>query len=210
MAKRILTPIDGRQQSATIVPVVAALARGAGSTVRLLKVFPVPERVAGPNGRTIAYVDQEMSRLTAAGLDELAQVEAELEGIPVERVVRFGEPAEEIRLEAEAFNADLVALATSRRGRLRSALAELSELLFVFGLGARLRLLRARLELRRLGVPAVDACLEIPDVFVAIHGLTSIDFAFHADSSITRRKPMCDIGLYGSEPRRALGRYDRQ
>jgi len=123
MAKRILTPIDGRQQSATIVPVVAALARGAGSTVRLLKVFPVPERVAGPNGRTIAYVDQEMSRLTAAGLDELAQVEAELEGIPVERVVRFGEPAEEIRLEAEAFNADLVALATSRRGRLRSALA---------------------------------------------------------------------------------------
>ncbi|MGH7346778.1 MAG: universal stress protein, partial [Candidatus Rokuibacteriota bacterium] len=54
--------------------------------------------------------------------DELALVEAQLEGIPVERVVRFGDPAEEIRLEAEAFNADLVTLAASRRGRLRSAL----------------------------------------------------------------------------------------
>jgi nucleotide-binding universal stress UspA family protein len=122
MAKKILTPIDGCKESTAIVPVVAALARGAGSTVRLLKVFPVPERVMGPHGRTIAYVDQEMARLTALGLDELAHVEAELEGIPVERVVRFGEPAEEIRLEAEAFNADLVTLATSRRSRLGSAL----------------------------------------------------------------------------------------
>jgi nucleotide-binding universal stress UspA family protein len=122
MAKRILTPIDGRGPSETIVPVVAALARGAGSTVRLLRVFPVPEQVIGPYGRTIAYVDQEMSRLTAEGLDQLAHVEAELEGIPVERVVRFGDPAEEIRLEAEAFNADLVALATTRRSRLGSAL----------------------------------------------------------------------------------------
>jgi len=123
MAKRILTPIDGREQSETIVPVVAALARGAGSTVRLLRVFPVPEHVIGPYGRTIAYVDQEMSRLTAEGLDQLAHVEAELAGIPVERVVRFGDPAEEIRLEAEAFNADLVTLATTRRGRLGRVLA---------------------------------------------------------------------------------------
>ncbi len=122
MAKRILTPINGRGPSETIVPVVAALARGAGATIRLLRVFPVPEQVIGPYGRTIAYVDQEMSRLTAEGLDQLAHVEAELEGITVERVVRFGEPAEEIRLEAEAFNADLVALATTRRSRLGSAL----------------------------------------------------------------------------------------
>ncbi len=122
MAKRILTPIDGCEESTAIVPVVAALARGAGSTVRLLKVFPVPERVMGPHGRIVAYVDQEMARLTALGLDELAHVEAELEGIPVERVVRFGEPAEEIQLEAEAFHADLVALATSPRSRLASAL----------------------------------------------------------------------------------------
>jgi nucleotide-binding universal stress UspA family protein len=123
MTKRILTPIDGRLESEAIVPVVAALARGAGSTVRLLRVFPVPEHVVGPYGRTVAYVDQEMARLTAEGLDELAHIEAELDGVPVERVVRFGEPAEEIRLEAEAYSADLVTLATARRSRLGKALA---------------------------------------------------------------------------------------
>ena len=123
MTKRILTPIDGRVESEVIVPVIAALARGAGSTVRLLRVFPVPEHVVGPYGRTVAYVDQEMARLTAEGMDELAHIEAELEGVPVERVVRFGEPAEEIRLEAEAYNADLVTLATTRRSRLGKALA---------------------------------------------------------------------------------------
>jgi nucleotide-binding universal stress UspA family protein len=123
MTKRILAPIDGRVESEAIVPVVAALARGAGSTVRLLRVFPVPEHVVGPYGRTIAYVDQEMARLTAEGMDELGHIEAELDGIPVERIVRFGEPADEIRLEAEAFNADLVTLATTRRSRLGSAIA---------------------------------------------------------------------------------------
>ena len=123
MTKRILTPIDGRAESEVIVPVIAALARGAGSTVRLLRVFPVPEHVVGPYGRTVAYVDQEMARLTAEGMDELAHIEAELDGVPVERVVRFGEPAEEIRLEAEAYNADLVTLATTRRSRLGKALA---------------------------------------------------------------------------------------
>src|SRR2546426_10124811 len=123
MAKRILTPIDGREQSEGIVPVVAALARGAGSTVRLLRVFPLPERVVGAHGRTIAYADQEMARLTAVGLDELAHVEAQLDGIDVERVVRFGNPSEEIQLEAEAFGADLVTLATPTRSRFRAALA---------------------------------------------------------------------------------------
>jgi nucleotide-binding universal stress UspA family protein len=122
MTKRILTPIDGRVESEAIVPVVAALARGAGSTVRLLRVFPVPEHVVGPYGRTVAYVDQEMARLTAEGMDELAHIEAELDGVPVERVVRFGEPAEEIRLEAEAYSADLVTLATTRRSRLGKVL----------------------------------------------------------------------------------------
>ena len=29
---------------------------------------------------------------------------------------------------------------------------------------------------------------------------------FGAGASVTRRKPRCDIGLYGSLPRRALGR----
>ncbi|HEU4368504.1 MAG TPA: universal stress protein [Methylomirabilota bacterium] len=123
MAKRILAPLDVREAHEGIIPVVAALARDSGATVRLLRVFPVPEHVVGPHGRTVAYVDQEMARLTAEGLRDLQRVEAELTGVPVESVVRFGDPAREIVLEAEAFDADLIALGADRQGYVRTALA---------------------------------------------------------------------------------------
>jgi nucleotide-binding universal stress UspA family protein len=122
MLKRILVPITGDERSETIVPVVAALGRDRGASVRLLRVFPVPERILGSHGRTVAYADQEMERLTGEGLDDLRRVEAQLETVPVESVVRFGEPVEEIVLEAEAFGADLIALAGEPQGRLRGAL----------------------------------------------------------------------------------------
>ena len=123
MTKRILVPIGAGERSEAIVPVISALAHGAGSTVRLMRVFPVPDLVVGSHGRTVAYSDQEMARLTAEGLDDLGRIEAQLDGIPVESIVRFGEVAEEILLEADAFDADLIAFATSGHGRLRSALA---------------------------------------------------------------------------------------
>jgi nucleotide-binding universal stress UspA family protein len=122
MAKRILVPMDGSDRSEAVVPMVAALARDGGATVRLMRVYPVPERVVGDNGRTIAYADQQMDNLTAAGLDTLAHVGARLPDVPVERVVRFGETVEEIVHEAEAFGADVIALAASRRGGVRRAL----------------------------------------------------------------------------------------
>lgn len=123
MVKRILATVDTGEHGEDIVPVVAALARGAGSTVRLLRVFPIPQRVVGTHGRTVAYVDQEMARLTAEGLADLRHVEADLGDVPVETVVRFGDVAEEIALEAEAFGADLIALGGGRSGRLRSLVA---------------------------------------------------------------------------------------
>jgi nucleotide-binding universal stress UspA family protein len=119
--KRILLPLGGREAGEAVMPVVGAVARGAGAVVRLLRVFPVPENVVGTHGRVVAYADQEMERLTAEGLEGLEVAEAELDGIPVERAVRFGEPTEEILLEADAFGADLIAV--SDRGHwLRRAL----------------------------------------------------------------------------------------
>jgi nucleotide-binding universal stress UspA family protein len=120
MMKKILAPIG---EDEAIVPVVSALAQGAGSTVRLVRVFPVPEGVIDSDGRMLVYGHQEMERLTAEGLHDLARVEAQLGGIPVESVVRFGDPAEEILLEADAFDADVIALEAPRRGRLHDALA---------------------------------------------------------------------------------------
>jgi nucleotide-binding universal stress UspA family protein len=123
MAKRILVPLDNTESSEEIIPVVAALASGAGSSVRLLRVEPVPEQVVGPYGRTIAYVDQQMDRLTAEGLRDLGRSEGQFAGVPVESTVRFGDTVEEILLESEAFDADLIALVTSNRSGLRSALS---------------------------------------------------------------------------------------
>ena len=123
MAKRILTPIGEGEQNEAIVPAVAALAQSAGSSVRLVRVFPVPEEVADSDGRIVAYRHQLMERLTSEGLNDLVRIEAQLGGIPVETVVRFGETVEEILLEAEAFDADLIAVAARSRGRLASAVA---------------------------------------------------------------------------------------
>ena len=122
MVKRILAPIGERDHDEAIVPVVSALAHGAGSTVRLMRVFPVPEGVVDSDGRTVVYSHQEMERLTSEGLHDLARIQAQLEGIPVESVVRFGETVEEILLEADAFDADLIALEGPRAGRVRDAL----------------------------------------------------------------------------------------
>ena len=123
MAKRILAPVSVAERAEAVVPIVSALAQGAGSTVRLLRVFPVPEHVVDSDGRTVAYSDQEMARLTSEGQDDLARIEAQFAGVPVETIVRFGEPVEEILLEAEAFDADLIALGGTSRGRLSTALA---------------------------------------------------------------------------------------
>lgn len=121
MAKRILVPLDGDERSEGIVPLVAAVARDGGATVRLLRVYPVPERMEGEYGRTVEYVDQAMSRLTSEGRDDLAREEARLSGVPVEAVVRFGDTAEEIAQEAEAFEADVIAMTEAPR-RLRRLL----------------------------------------------------------------------------------------
>ena len=122
MAKRILVPLGTREADQAILPLVATVARDTGATVRLLRVYPIPEHVVGSHGRTVAYVDQEMDRLSREGVMELkAMAETTLDGVPVETVIRFGDPAAEILIEAEAFDADLIALTTTERSRLRRA-----------------------------------------------------------------------------------------
>lgn len=123
MTKRILVPIGERDADQAVLPLVAPIARDSGATVRLLRIYPIPEYITGPHGRTVAYVDQEMDRLTRQGVMELAALaDTTMTGVPVEVVVRFGNPATEILTEAEAFGADLIPLTTTERSRLRRAL----------------------------------------------------------------------------------------
>jgi len=110
VTKRILVPLDRSAASEAALPIVADIARSAGSTVRLLNVQPVPEAVVAEYGRVVAYQDQEMERLQASGEMYLESAEAALHGVPAERTVRFGKPAEEILLEADAWDADLIVM----------------------------------------------------------------------------------------------------
>jgi len=131
MAKRILAPLDQTADAEAALPLVADAARGAGATVRLLHVAPVPDLRVAAGGRVIAYADQEMARLEAEGTDYLRSVEVQLDGIPVECVVRFGDPVPEILAEVEGFGADLVVLTTTCRSGLgRAMLGSVAEQVF--------------------------------------------------------------------------------
>jgi nucleotide-binding universal stress UspA family protein len=118
MAKRILVPLDRSNLAETIVPLVADLVHGAGATVRFLHVEPVPENIVSNEGRLVAYADQEMERLETESLNHLKGVAAQLD-LPAECVVRFGDDADEILPEAEAYGADLVAVTTAGKSGLK-------------------------------------------------------------------------------------------
>lgn len=127
MAKRILVPLDRSEAAQCVLPLVGDLARSSGATVRLLHVVPIPEGRVGDHGR---YASHEMDRLELKGLDYLKAAEAQLERVPVESVVRFGNTAEEIVREAEAFRADLIALTTSSRRWLRRVVGGVADRVF--------------------------------------------------------------------------------
>ena len=99
--KRILVPLDGRETAEAVVPVVAALARDTGAVVRLLRIFPLPSQVTTPQGFMVASVDQEMARLESRALSDFAPAELALADLPVETVVRYGDPIEEIAPQYE-------------------------------------------------------------------------------------------------------------
>ena len=123
MAKRILVPLGKREAGQAVLPLVAPAARDSGATVRLLRVYPIPDLVVGAHGRVIAYADQQMDSLSREGETELRAIaDTTLDGVSVETVVRFGDPVAEILTEAETFGADLVALTTTERSRLGRAL----------------------------------------------------------------------------------------
>ena len=129
--KRIVVPLDASPVAESVLPVVADLARAGGGSIRLLRVEPLPDSCVNTDGRVVAYADQEMARLEAEGLDYLRTVAARLGGIPIESCVRFGDPLTEILKEADAFDADLIAVTTAGRSGLgRTVLGSVAERVF--------------------------------------------------------------------------------
>jgi nucleotide-binding universal stress UspA family protein len=130
MAKRILVPLDRSDAARSVLPIVADMARSSGATVRLLHVAPVPRERVTEDGRVVAYANQEMERIESNRREFLEAAEVELEGVPVEAIVRFGNPADEILLEADVFGADLIAVTAHGRGWLRHMLGDVVSKLF--------------------------------------------------------------------------------
>ena len=125
MAKRILVPLSQIEPAQSFLDTIAALARGAGATVRLLHVAAPTTNLVDVDNRVLAYADQETIRVEAEARDYLEAIAIALDGVPVELAVRFGDVAQEILGEADDFGADLIVLAlrTRRRLRLRGGIA---------------------------------------------------------------------------------------
>jgi nucleotide-binding universal stress UspA family protein len=129
--KRIVVPLDASPIAESVLPVVADLARAGGASIRLLRVEPLPDNCVDSDGRVVAYADQEMARFEAEALDYLRTVTTRLGGLPVESCVRFGDPLTEILKEADAFDADLIAVTTAGKSGLgRVVLGSVAERVF--------------------------------------------------------------------------------
>src|SRR3989475_3512271 len=76
IAKRFLAPLSRRERTEAVLPMVADAAWSAGSTPRLFHVAPYPQMRTGPDGRVIAYVDQETDRREAGSQEYLREGEA--------------------------------------------------------------------------------------------------------------------------------------
>jgi len=105
-----------------MVEAVGALARSTGATVRLLHVAPRPDSLTDDYGHVLVYADQESARLEAEALDYLRAAAIGLEDVALEYGVRYGDPVDEILEEAQAWNADLIAMATRGRSCIGRAL----------------------------------------------------------------------------------------
>lgn len=127
MYKKILIPLDRSVGGEAALSVAADLARPNGSVIRLLHVAPTPAAVVA-EGRVVAYADEEAERQQHTAEAYLREVAYRLAGLPVDHVVRFGNPVEEILEEAREFGADLIAMAThGRTGMARLLLGSVAE-----------------------------------------------------------------------------------
>jgi hypothetical protein len=114
MAKRILVPIVSNVTADYSRAVISAarIARKTGSVIRLACLMPLPPPRLDHQDRVVSDIEREMDRLAAQAETRLRAMTAEMEGVPVETVIRFGRPRVELRREVEVFEPDLVALAT--------------------------------------------------------------------------------------------------
>jgi nucleotide-binding universal stress UspA family protein len=129
--KKILLAVDRSPRADAVANLVADTARGAHATVRLLHVASEPSAVFDSEGRVVVYADQEAASRTSEGLDFLRALEVHFGDVPLESIVRFGDPVAQILDEADSFNADLIVVGTAGRSGIgRVLLGSVAERVF--------------------------------------------------------------------------------
>jgi nucleotide-binding universal stress UspA family protein len=115
--RRILCPIDFSDHSRRALNHAGAIARWYGSRITVLHVFScAPQAVSAPGSVVL-----ETTVLTPIGREQLrldanAFVEAKkAAGIPIDAIVREGNPTDEIVNEASSMDADLIVIGTHGR-----------------------------------------------------------------------------------------------
>ncbi len=114
--QHILFPIDFSPQIDATIPYVAAIARHLNAKVTLLSVVPAIWAGRGPRPEYAS----ELENSTQERLDRA--LTTEVHGLAVERVVRSGEPAEQIVRFTEDHAVDLIMMPTHGYGKFRSLL----------------------------------------------------------------------------------------
>jgi nucleotide-binding universal stress UspA family protein len=115
----ILVPLDGSPGSERVLDTVGELARAYRAEVRLVRVVEPVKAVESPSGQVVSFAHQESERVERETQEYFTHLTDRLPGVTVKGAVRFGDPLTEIVEEAESAGADLIALASHRRGGLR-------------------------------------------------------------------------------------------
>jgi nucleotide-binding universal stress UspA family protein len=104
------------------------LAETTGARVVLIGVLPAPGQTVAGEGTVVAYTGDDFDRIDAEARTYLQASAAQFESpIPVELVVRYGEPAREIAAAADEYAAATVVMGThGRTGLVRSMLGSVA------------------------------------------------------------------------------------
>ena len=94
------------------------IARAAEAEVRLVCLRPLPPPRVDGFDHVVADTDQEMSRITSSTRQTFDAATRRFEDVTVETVVRFGAPAREAVLEAEAYAPQIIVVFAAAGGLL--------------------------------------------------------------------------------------------
>jgi nucleotide-binding universal stress UspA family protein len=124
----LVVPLDGSDLAEAALPLARALARVVGARLVLVGVVPPPGQLVAVGGAVMPYTSDDFDQIEAdakhylrGSLNQLASA------VPVEVVMRYGDPAVEIAATAEEHAAAAVIMAThGRTGVLRSVLGSVA------------------------------------------------------------------------------------